>query len=89
MIARAFTNVYKYFVSLPACASSLHVSQACTCLEWAPPLSNFKGAAKRAAAANFVGCQILKAATIVAAVKAAPALQIIRQLRFNDGAAAA
>ena len=57
MTARAFTNVYKYF-SLPAC-------QTCTCVEQAPPLSNFKGAAKRAAAANFVGCQILKAAAIL------------------------
>ena len=64
MIARAFTNVYKYFISLPAYTSSLYVSQACTCIEQAPPLSNFKGAAKRAAAASFVGCQILKAAAI-------------------------
>ena len=71
MIARAFTNVYKYFFSLPAYTSSLYVSQACTCIEQAPPLSNFKraanseGAAKAAPApANFVGCQILKAAAI-------------------------
>lgn len=61
MIARAFTNVYKYFYL------SLRIRQACTCLEQGLPLSNFKRAAKRAAAANFVGCQILKAATIVAA----------------------
>ena len=53
MIARAFTNVYKYFLSLVAC-------QTCTCLGLAPPLSNFKGAAKRAAAANFKELQILR-----------------------------
>lgn len=91
MIARAFTNVYKYFISLSACASSLYDVKPAPALNsaTASPLSNFKGAAKRAAAASFVSCQILKAATIAAAAKAAPALQIMRQLRFNDSAAAA
>lgn len=71
MIARAFTNVYKYFS--PSQRVKPVRSRAT-----APPLSNFKRAAKRAAnsegaakaapaPANFVGCQILKAATIVAA----------------------
>ena len=78
MIARAFTNVYKYF------SSSQHVKPAPALSgATAPPLSNFKRAAKRAAAANsegaakaalapanFVGCQILKAAAILCAAAA-------------------
>ena len=64
--SQTFINIF----SLSAC-------QACTYIEQAPPLSNFKRAAKAApAAASFVGCQILKAAAILcaAAAKAAPPL---------------
>lgn len=56
MTARAFTNVYKHF-SLSPSMSSLRLLRI-----WqhdVPPLSNFKGAAKRAAAANFEELQIL------------------------------
>lgn len=60
MIARAFTNVHKHSVS--ACTSSLR--QPALVQHNVPPLSNFKGAAKRTAAANFESCQILEAAAI-------------------------
>ena len=78
MIARAFTNVYKYFSPsqrvkpAPALDRRRHcqISRSCKF----QGAANSEGAAKRAAAASFVGCQILKAATIVAAAKAAPAL---------------
>ena len=55
MIARAFTNVYKYFSPSQRVKPAPALSGATASL-----LSNFKGAAKRAAAASFVGCQILK-----------------------------
>ena len=60
MIARAFTNVCKYFY-LSQCVKPAPALSGAT----ASPLSNFKRAAKRAAAASFVGCQVLKAATIL------------------------
>lgn len=57
MIARAFTNVHKHSVS--ACASNLYDVKPALVQHDVPPLSNFKGAAKRAAAANFKELQIL------------------------------